>query len=684
MRFSSRLFVQLLGPSMMPSSQETGKSTEELAVLRFSTEYMDPSVSPHSNFYDYAAGAWLRNTQIPPDKSHWNTFDMLLERNLILLKEILEESAGALEPSQPGSPKRLVGDFYRAAMDHDLIEDLGFKPILDLLGRIKEIGIGEKFGTLLGELRNSGIDVLFQSYSAADMKNSSTYTFYLHQGGISLPDREYYLADSFAEMRKKYAVHVGRMLALDGEPQDKVKHLASVVLEFETTLAKSSRSRTDLRDDEKNYNRIKVSDLDGRFPSIYLSTFLETSQVPKQTEFVIIGQPEFFETLSLLLSKKSKEDVQAFLAWRVIHSLAPYLHSAVEAEDFAFFHKTLLGQQEPQARWKRASVIINDLLGEALGSLYVEKHFSSESKRRVSLLVEDLQAVFRKRLANLPWMAEGTRRQALSKFKLFRVKIGYPDLYRDYSSVIIDPKDYVGNVRRASEFEALRQARRVGQPVDKSEWLMTPPTVDAYFHPMENTINFPAGILQPPFFDVGLDDAVNYGGIGAVIGHEITHGYDDQGRRFDAEGNLRDWWTPQDEQEFKIRAKAVVELYSSRQPLPGKYVNGELTLGENIADFGGVSLAYEALQMRLEREPHKRKLIDGLSPEQRFFISWSQIWREKIREEEILRMLTINPHSPDCFRATLPAIYHEGFDLAFPLTQEEQEVERKREKVSVW
>lgn len=647
--------------------------------IGFSLDYMDQTADPHEDFYRYAVGEWLKTNPVPPDKSRWAAFNELYDRNLLLLKTILEEAAE--DASAPvGSPKRLIGDFYRSAMDTKRIQELRFEPILPLLHKIDRLERGDGLVRFLGELQTSGIQAFFSSYSDADKKNSDIYAFYLDQGGLSLPDRDYYLSDAFARLRESYLAHVERMFTLAGESKEGSKNRAATVLRMETELAKTSRSRTELRDDEKNYNRMLVNELDKSFPTLSLSTFLNVASV-SASDYVVIGQPEFFGRLDGLLSSEPIENIRTYLRWVVLHGFAPFLHSEVDAEDFSFFHKELLGQEEPEARWKRTTKIIDALLGEALGALYVERHFPPEAKERAGQMIDDIREVFKSRLASLPWMTESTRKLALDKFSRFRTKIGYPDKFRDYSSIRTDPQDLVGNVVRCAAFESMRQARRVGQKVDRSEWLMSPPTVNAYFNPVENTINFPAGILQPPFFDMTQDDAVNYGGIGMVIGHEITHGYDDQGRKFDADGNLHDWWTKEDADEFQKRARAVVDLYNALEPLPGSHVNGELTLGENIADFGGLSLAFEALQRRLSKEPAKRKDIDGLKPEQRFFLSYGQIWRENVREQEVRRLLTIDPHSPGRYRATLPAINHPEFDVAFPQNNGQKE---RKQKVAVW
>lgn len=648
------------------------------ASIGFSLDYMDRTVDPQVDFYQYAVGGWLRSNPIPPDKSRWGSFGELYERNIGLLKAILQDAAGESAPS--GSTVQLIGDFYRSIMDTGTVESLHFRPIEPLLAKIESVGRGEGLVRLMAEMRNAGIQPFFSSHSAADKKRSDVYAFYLDQGGLSLPDREYYLSDAFGKLRTSYRAHMEKMFILAGAPPADGGRMADVVLELETGLARASRSRTELRDQEKNYNRTPVGEAEGRFGALHLTTFLRDSAVPS-TDYIIIGQPEFFEHLEHLLSGEPIENIRAYLRWHVIHSFAPYLHSQAEKEDFDFFHRQLLGQKEQEERWKTAAKLIDRLLGEALGSAYVERHFPPEAKKRANQLIDDIREVFMDRLSGLPWMTEATRKQALRKFERFKPKVGYPDNFRDYSSVRIDPADLVGNIMRSAGFEALRQAKRVGGKVDRNEWRMSPPTVNAYFQPMENTINFPAGILQPPFFDMDKDDAVNYGGIGVVIGHEITHGYDDQGRKFDAYGNLEDWWTGEDLEGFQKRAMEVVKLYSAQEPLPGVHLNGELTLGENIADFGGLSLAYEALQRRLSKEASLRKNIDGLTPEQRFFISFGQIWRENSREEEVRRRLTVDPHSPGRYRATLPSVNHPGFDKAFPPSNGEA---GPRNRIAVW
>jgi len=636
----------------------------QVEAPRFSVRYMDRGADARKDFYRYAVGRWLDTHPLPPDKPRYGAFNELFDWNLSRLKIIAErcarESAGSKDPVV-----RMVGDFYRSAMETRRIEAAGFKPIEDLWQAATRVSSPDEVAEAVALFQKKGVAAGFSGFSKADDRDSTLYAFYFEQGGLSLPDREYYLSGNFAKIRREFMGHVVRMFALKGVSEPQAKSWGAGVLRVETRLARASRTRTLLRDREKNYNKKAVGGLKDEYPSLLLSRYLGTMGVPPISH-VIVGQPEFFESLDALVRRGDIDDWRAYLCWRAIHSAAPYLHSAVVSENFDFFHRKLTGQKMQQPRWKRALRVIDSSIGEALGRLYVEDNFPEAARRRANLLVDDLREVFKRRLEDIPWMSQKTKKLALAKFSRFRVKIGHPEMFRDYSAVRIDPRDYAGNVRRSASFEVQRQARRVGRRVDKNEWLMTPPTVNAYFEETANEIVFPAGILQPPFFDHTADDAVNYGGIGVVIGHEITHGYDDQGRKYDGEGNLRDWWTKEDRRRFVKKANAVVKAYDAQKILPGLHVNGKLTLGENIADLGGVGIAFDALQRRIENGTGSRKKIDGLTPEQRFFISFAQIWRQNTSELEARRLATIDPHSPAKVRGELPARNHPAFDIAFP------------------
>ena len=652
---------------------------EQVQAPRFSAGYMDRSTDPRKDFYRYAAGRWLETHPLPPDRPRYGAFNELFDWNLSRLKVIAERCArGAASPSDPAI--RMVGDFYRSAMDTRRIEAAKFEPIEDLWQAATRVNSPEDVANAIALFHSQGFEAGFNAFSKADDKDSAHYAFYFEQGGLSLPDREYYLSEDFAAIRKQYVDHIDRMFALKGLTKAQGKRWAASVLRVETLLARASRTRTALREREKNYYRKTVAELKDEYPSLLLKRYLKAMGVPP-IRYAVVGQPEFFERLDALLRKGDIDDWRAYLCWTALNSAAPYLHSAIEEESFDFFQRKLTGQKKQQPRWKRAVRVVDSSIGEALGRLYVEENFPVEARHRVNLLVDDLREVFRKRLESAPWMSERTRKLALAKFSRFRTKIGHPEKFRDYSALRIDPHDYAGNVRRSASFEVHRQTSRVGRRVDRKEWLMTPPTVNAYFEETVNEIVFPAGILQPPFFDHRADDAVNYGAIGVVIGHEITHGYDDQGRKYDSEGNLRDWWKKEDEARFRRKANAVVRTYDSQEILPGLHVNGKLTLGENIADLGGVAIAFDALQRRLANGTGGRKRIDGLTQEQRFFISFSQVWRQNTSEMEARRLATIDPHSPAKVRGVLPAKNHPAFDIAFPARKGESE---GLSRIGVW
>ena len=612
---------------------------------------MDLTASPARDFYRYAAGQWVDTHPIPADKVRWSAFDELLERNFTLLRGLLEGAArGGRRKGKSPTPREQVGDYYAAAMAYDLRARRGYRPVEPDLRRINAArGIGPLLSAV-ARFHAVGVPGLFSTYVAPDEKNSSVYAFYLLQGGLSLPDRDYYLLDRFAEIRESYRTHVGRTLALAGEKKpERAEGGAQTVLRLETELAKASRTRVDLRDPERNYNRFTAAELVRRYPRLQFKEYLRARGV-RVPDYVVVGQPEFFDALAGLLGSASLSEWKTYVRWHLLHDSARHLAPALEDENFDFFHRTLLGQEKPEPEWKRAAIQVDGALGEALGALYVRRYFPPAARARAAELVQDLEDVFRARLQSIPWMTPATREMALTKFGRFVTKIGHPKKFRDYRTVRISRTDPLGNFRRARAFEVRRKVVQVGKPVDRDEWQMTPPTVNAYFDPTLNEIVFPAGILQPPFFDTEMDDAVNLGGIGVVIGHEITHGYDDQGRKYDADGNLKDWWAAQDAKEFTDRAKRIVDEYSKFEPLPGLPLNGELTMGENIADLGGVSIAFEALQRRLASGRTSDAKIDGFTPEQRFFLSYGQIWRGNVRDEEQRRRISIDPHSPGRFR----------------------------------
>jgi len=651
----------------MKTAAETSAANSTGAVPRvpaFSVDYMDRSVNPATNFYEFANGQWVKNNPVPADKSRWAAFTELAERNWYLIHQILDDTASVAATLPANSPRRQVGDFYISAIDTNQIEKLGIKPIAADLRRIDDIKSTKDLFALLADFHQRGFGGMFSVGFGPDDKDSSIYAVEVGQGGLSLPDRDYYLKESFADKLKLYRAHVQKMLELLGEKNTEAEAHAATVTAIETELAKASRTRVELRDPNKNYNKFSGGELAAKTPAILWNVYFDERAIAKPA-YEIVGQPEFFDAINKLVTTRSLADWQVYLRWHLLHGCAAFLPAEFADENFNFYGKTLSGQPEQEPRWKRAAHMIDGSIGEALGQLYVEKYFPSAAKVRMNELVENLKSVFHDRLEKVPWMTDATRAKALAKFARFTQKIGCPDKFRDYSSIEIRSDDLLGNIRRAEEFESRREIARVGKPVDRTEWHMTPETVNAYFNPQENEIVFPAGILQPPFFDVKMDDAVNYGGIGVVIGHEMTHGYDDQGRKHDADGNLNDWWTEADAKEFEARAQLVVDEYNAFEALPGLYVNGKLTLGENLADLGGVNIAYEALQRVLSKNPASRKTIDGFTPEQRFFISFAQVWRTNIRAAEAQRLVTVDPHSPGRFRAYGPLLNFQPFYDAF-------------------
>ncbi len=652
------------------------------SVPRFSMSYVDQSVDPKLNFYQFATGAWRKNNPVPSDKSRWAGFDELQERNWWLIRGILMSAAAKTnEPS--GSPLRQVGDFFTAAMETNRIERLGFAPLDPEWERLKAVQNPESAMALLADWHLRGIGAGFGMGVQPDAKNSSVYALHLMQGGLGLPDRDYYLAEGFAQQREQYRQHITAQLRLLGDSQSEAQASAEAVLSLETRLAKVCRTRTELRDREKNYHKLTRAELDQLTPRLPWGSYFQAAGIAAP-DTVIVGQPEFFRELDRMVTEVEERHWLAYLRWHLLSSLAEHLHSAPADGAFGFYGTVLRGQPQPEPRWQRAAKVIDGAVGEALGRLYVEQYFPPAAAARMSEMIANLRVVFRDRLSKLEWMGESTRRQALQKFDRFTEKVGHPKSFRDYSGLVIRRDDHLGNVLRANAFESARELARIGKTVDRAEWHMTPQTVNAYFSPLLNEIVFPAGILQPPFFDLEMDDAVNYGAIGVVIGHEITHGYDDQGRKYDAEGNLRDWWTEADGKEFDRRAAKVIDQYSSYEALPGKRVNGRLTLGENIADLGGTSIAFEALQRALTKDPSHRRNIDGLTPEQRFFLSLSQLWRVNWREAELQRRLVVDPHSPGQFRGIGPHVNLSEFYQAWGITETSPLWRKPEDRANIW
>ncbi|MGB2869888.1 MAG: M13 family metallopeptidase [Bacteroidota bacterium] len=622
---------------------------------------MDLSVKPCDNFFLYANGTWVRNTPIPPAFSSWGSFTELAEKNNEVLHQILEEAAKKSDAPR-GSNLQKIGDFYATGMDSARIESLGWQPIESDLNRIMALKDISDVQSEIARLHQMGAGGAFSFSSGQDLKNSAEVIGQLSQGGLGMPDRDYYLADDekSKKTREDYRSHVEAMFQLIGDKDAAAN--AEKVLTFETRLAKASRTRVERRDPDKNYNRMTQAQLASLTPDFSWTRFFEGMSVSSIGD-VNVGQPEFFKEVNTMLQDVPLTDWKLYLRWRVVSAAAPALSTPFVQENFRFHGMILTGAKELQPRWKRIMQVINGSLGEALGQLYVERTFPPQAKARAREMVANLVSAMRDHITHLEWMDEATKKAALKKLESFGVKIGYPDEWRDYSGMNVDKTSYIENLRKASTFNTWYNLDKIGKPVNRKEWGMTPPTVNAYYSSTRNEIVFPAGILQPPFFDPQADDAVNYGGMGAVIGHEISHGFDDQGSKFDGDGNLKMWWTPETRKKFEERTNIVVQQFDSYVAIDSLHVNGKLTLGENIGDLGGLSIAYSALQKALEGT--SREKIDGCTPEQRFFLAWAQIWRRSSRPEQLRLQVKTDPHSPAQFRTNGPTSNMQEFYDAF-------------------
>lgn len=631
-------------------------------VPGFDLKALDTTADPCVDFYQYACGGWMAANPIPADRARWGRFDELADHNLAVLQNILEKAGSTSH--QRTAVEQKIGDYYTSCMDETAINELGAKPLQPEFDRIAAIPSKEGMLDELARLQEVGANVLFSFSSSQDAKDSTQVIAQVDQGGLGLPDRDYYTKedDQSKELRAKYVAHIAKMFQLLGEPEEKAAAAAKAVMAIETELAKGALDNVSRRDPQKTYHKMTVAELKSLCPFLDWPKFFAALKTPS-IQSLNVAEPVFFRTVESVVVQTSLDNLKTYLRWHYVNAQALLLSKPFVDENFAFFGQTLTGAKELQPRWKRCVQYTDASLGEALGQKYVEETFGAEGKARTLAMVKAIEKAMDTDLKDLSWMTPDTKKQAYRKLEAIANKIGYPDNWRNYSSVDIKRGDALGNSDRASVFEFRRQLNKIGQPVDKREWGMTPPTVNAYYDPQMNNINFPAGILQPPFYDNKLDDAVNYGGIGAVIGHELTHGFDDQGRQFDAVGNLQDWWTKEDADEFDKRAKCFVREYSSFETIPGVHLNGELTLGENTADNGGLRLAYMALMETLKDKPVGK--IDGYTPQQRLFLGWGQVWCQN-QTPEIARMrANVDPHSPGKFRVNGVVSNMPEFEKAF-------------------
>ena len=624
---------------------------------------MNPDIRPQDDLFGHVNGRWLEETEIPSDRSAWGSFTVLADAAEEHVRQIIEELAQSTH--EPGSNAQKIGDLYASFMDEDRVETLGAEPIR---GELEELGaVADKtaLAAYVGRLERQGGGGFFGAYVDTDDRNSERYIVNVLQGGLGLPDESYYREAKFAEVREKYLAHVERMFGLAG--LDNAATAAQRVLAVETRLAEGHWERAETRDVIKTYNLRTIDDLKAAAPSFSWDAWATALGADDQTlAEVVVRQPSFFEHFSKVLDEVDLEDWKAWTAIRVIRSAAAYLSSDFVDESFEFYGRTLNGTPELRARWKRGVAFVEGAIGEAVGEEYVARHFPPRAKEMMDDLVANLIAAYRTSIESLDWMTEETKQRAYRKLDTFRPKIGYPEKFRDYSALEVSPTDLLGNARAAAAFETDRQLRKIGSPVDKDEWLMLPQTVNAYYNPGTNEICFPAGILQKPFFDADADPAENYGGIGAVIGHEIGHGFDDQGSQYDELGNLNEWWTETDRKAFQERADKLIAQYDGYEPrdLPGEKVNGRLTVGENIGDLGGVTIGLKAYEISLNGR--EAPVVNGLTGRQRVFMSYAHIWRTKRRKEQMLQLITTDPHSPAEFRANIVRNleeFHEAFDV---------------------
>jgi len=673
----------------VPSSVSVGSATnmaKDMVTPAGQRKFIDPanmnmSVRPQDDFYEYANGAWLKATPIPATESRWGSFNELAEFNRTALKTILDDVSTKTYPA--GTINQKVSDFYVTAMDSAKAESLGFAPVKPRLDRIAAV---KNYKELLAEIAteySEGNGLVFSLYVGQDDKNSSVMVPKIGQSGLHLPDRDYYLKDDdrYKKIRASYETHIINSFKLIGASEAKAKNAANLIMTFEKQIAKASTPRAELRDPEKRYNKMTIEDLEKICPQMNWAEFLKKQNMINA--YYIVGQPIFMKEVSNLLKNGTLDEWKTYITWDVLQSAMSYLSHDFVVENFNF-SKALSGQKEIQPRWKTASSLTDRMLGEALGQIYVDKYFKPEAKQRLIGMIDNMAKVFEGRIKNSDWMSAETKTKALAKLGTFVRKIGYPDKWMDYTPLTIDRnKSYYANVMAAIQFQHDDMVSRLGKPIDRTRWGMTPPTVNAYYSPTMNEIVFPAGILQFPFYDPNADDACNYGGIGAVIGHEMTHGFDDQGRQYDLNGNLSGWWNDTDNQKFGVKADQVMQQYNAFTVLDTIHVNGKLTQGENLADFGGLSMAYEAYKTFSPQAKTNTK-IDGFTGDQRLFLAWAQVWRTNIRPEAEAQQVVTDPHSPGRYRCNGPLKNMVEFYNAFDVKPGDKMYRADADRAKVW
>lgn len=665
------------------STKEGSKNEETAATAKLlDPANMDTTVSPGENFFMYANGNWFKQNPIPASETRWGSFNQLINNNFDILHGLLE-TAAAQKNAKAGSADQKVGDFYRSGMDSATIEKAGLAPLNPWLTRIDAVKTPEELLAEIAKEHTEGIGSVFSFYVAPDDKEVTKQICQIFQGGLGMPDRDYYLNNDARTVviRDAYKAYLTKMFTLMGNDEAQAIKNAQAVMTLETSLAKASMSRVEMRDPYKVYNKFDLASLSKITPNMDWSSIFSQLNVKGQ-DSLIVGQPKFLAEVGKQLKATPLDSWKQYLKFHLVNGMAPFLSSSFDKTRFDFYGKTVSGQKEQKPRWKRVLTVVDGSVGELLGQMYVDKTFKPEAKKRMLDLVNNLQKTYGDRIMRLDWMSDATKQKAMAKLNTFVKKIGYPDKWKDYSSLTIVPNDYAKNAIASSQFEYNYNISRLGKPVDKTEWGMTPPTVNAYYNPAFNEIVFPAGILQYPFFSDKADDAINYGGIGGVIGHEMTHGFDDQGCQYDADGNLKNWWMPEDEKKFKEKTGMVVKQFDAYTVLDSVHVNGQLTLGENLADLGGLAIAYEAFKKTKQGQSNEK--IDGFTPDQRFFLSWAQVWRSSSRDEQMALMIKTDPHSPSVWRCNGPLSNMTEFYNAFSIKPGDKMYRPDSLRAKVW
>lgn len=676
------LILLFVTAAVVIAACKSTKTSDDEAYSPFDSTSLDSTVRPGDDFFAWVNNKWLESNPIPADKASYGSFHILDDNSLKTLRISMEKASN--EKAANGTNTQKVGDFWYSGMDTVSIEKAGIEPVKPWLDKINAMSTTDDLVKTLAQMHRTYTFAMFTNWVGQDDKNSTDVIMNMWQGGLGLPEREYYLSqdNQSKQIRADYLTHIKNVFVLVGVDEAKATTNANTILTIETALAKASMDQVTMRDPNAIYHKMSVADLAKMTPNINWNLYYTELKTPEFKTGVNVAQPDFYKALNGMIKSVKMDDWKTYLTYHWVDGVSPYLSSAFVNENFDFHSKKLNGIEQIKPRWKRVVETGDFCLGEALGEEYVKTAFSPESKERMLAMVDNIKAAFGERIKTLEWMTDSTKEQALNKLASFTVKIGYPDKWRDYSNLTIDREAYVLNVIRAAEFEANRNFAKIGQPVDKSEWGMTPQTVNAYYNPSNNEIVFPAAILQPPFFDPKADDAVNYGGIGAVIGHEITHGFDDQGRMYDAKGNLSMWWKEDDNTKFVDRANRVVEQFNNYCPFDSLCVNGKLTLGENIADFGGITIAYQAYTMTEEYKAGKS--IAGFTPQQRFFIGFGRIWAGQYRDNAMRTQLLTNPHSPGKYRVNGTVINIPQWYEAFGIKEGDKMYIPEADRAKIW